>query len=118
MQLKQLMRLAELDRQIRKGNTGNATMLSQKLHISRRQLYNYLDELRNLGILIKYCRQKKTFYYDEACKLTINCKFEFLDNQYTINLLGGKNNLCNLITQTTDNFALSNYHKAELRIRL
>ena len=117
MKLNLLIRLKELDKHIKKGNTGNAECLSKKIGISRKQLYNYLEELTDIGISIKYCRKHKNFYYEQECKLTIECKIEFLDVSDTINLFGGrKMSLCNEATQTLNNFASANYHNTKLRI--
>ena len=44
-------------------NTGTPEELSQKLHVSKRQLYNLVDEFRAMGASIKYSRESKTYYY-------------------------------------------------------
>ena len=44
-------------------NTGTPEELSQKLHVSKRQLYNLLDEFKAMGASIKYSRENKTYYY-------------------------------------------------------
>ena len=43
--------------------------LAQKLHVSKRQLYNLVDEFRAMGASIKYSRESKTYYYtnDKKC---------------------------------------------------
>ena len=40
-----------------------AEELAQKLHVSKRQLYNLVDEFRAMGASIKYSRESKTYYY-------------------------------------------------------
>lgn len=44
-------------------NTGTPEELSQKLHVSKRQLYNLIDEFKAMGASIKYNRESKTYYY-------------------------------------------------------
>lgn len=44
-------------------NTGTPEEFAMKLHVSKRQLYNLLDELRGLGASISYSRKSKTYYY-------------------------------------------------------
>lgn len=44
-------------------NTGTTEELSQKLHVSKRQLYNLVDECRTMGVSIKYSRESKTLLY-------------------------------------------------------
>ena len=41
-------------------NTGTPEELAQKLHVSKRQLYNLVDEFRAMGASIKYSRESKT----------------------------------------------------------
>ncbi len=41
-------------------NTGTPVELSQKLHVSKRQLNNLVDECRAMGVSIKYSRESKT----------------------------------------------------------
>ena len=50
-------------------NTGTPEELAQKLHVSKRQLYNLVDEFRAMGASIKYSRESKTYYYtnDKKC---------------------------------------------------
>ena len=44
-------------------NTGTPEELAQKLHVSKRQLYNLVDEFRAMGASIKYSRESKTLLY-------------------------------------------------------
>lgn len=50
-------------------NTRTPEELAQKLHVSKRQLYNLVDEFRAMGASIKYSRESKTYYYtnDKKC---------------------------------------------------
>lgn len=49
---------------IEKKNTGCAKELATKLGISRRTLFNYLDVIKDQGNNIKYCRYRKTYYFE------------------------------------------------------
>lgn len=53
------------------GNTGTPEEFANKLHVSKRQLFNLLDELRGLGASIKYSRYKKTYYYETSFDLKV-----------------------------------------------
>jgi predicted DNA-binding transcriptional regulator YafY len=39
--------------------TGNTEEFANKIGLSRRMLFNYLDDLRDMGLEIEYCRKKK-----------------------------------------------------------
>lgn len=44
-------------------NTGTAQELAVKLGISRRTVSEYLSDLKSEGYMIKYDRQRRTFYF-------------------------------------------------------
>ena len=59
-------------------NTGTPEELAQKLHVSKRQLYNLVDEFRAMGASIKYSRESKTYYYTNDKK----CHFSAKESTY------------------------------------
>ncbi len=64
--------LNSLHRLIKMCYTGSPDELAHKLHISKRHLYNVLDELRALGAKIDYSRSVYTFYYTNSFELHLN----------------------------------------------
>jgi predicted DNA-binding transcriptional regulator YafY len=42
--------------------TGSADEFAYRIGISRRMLFNYLDDLKDMGLEIEYCRKRKTYY--------------------------------------------------------
>ena len=46
-------------------HTGCADELADKLGISRRTFFNYLEILRDEGKVIKFSRNRKTYYYED-----------------------------------------------------
>jgi len=58
-------RIAKIDRLIQQQNTGNSHQLASTLGIARCTLFKYLNDMKELGAPIEYCRQKNTFYYRE-----------------------------------------------------
>jgi len=81
--------LKRMDQLIRLESTGDATCFSEKLGISRRQLYYYIDELRDLGLPLAYDRYQKTFYYETRCRLKIEIKILNLEENEFRELKGG-----------------------------
>lgn len=63
MGLGYLRKLTKLDRLIRMRLTGSPDQLAVLLGVSRRNLYSYLNDLKEMGAEIGYCRKRKTFYY-------------------------------------------------------
>jgi hypothetical protein len=56
--------LEYLKNSIEKENTGSTIEIASKLGISRRTLFNYLDILKYQDYNIKFCRYRKTYYFD------------------------------------------------------
>ena len=70
--LSQLDRYTRLHLLIRRAATGSAPELATKLGISERQVYNYLQELRDMGLPIAYDNFRATHHY------TRSVRFEFI----------------------------------------
>lgn len=77
--INEIHRLNTLHQLIRMCNTGSPDELAHRLHISKRHLYNVLDDLRALGAKIDYSRSDYTFYYTNSFELHLNLQVEFLD---------------------------------------
>lgn len=58
-------KLEYLKHLIEKENTGCARELACRLGISRRTLFNYLDIFKDQGNNIKFCRYRKTYYFED-----------------------------------------------------
>ncbi len=60
-----ILRYQQLHQLIEKSGTGTAKQLAQKLGITERQVYYYLQELREMGLPIAYdtIRQNCSFFY-------------------------------------------------------
>lgn len=84
-------RLRKLDRLhhlVRRKGTGNAEELSQRLQVCQRTIYQLLDDLRELGASIEYCRKRRSYFY------TQDVEFHFtalINNQGKGGIKGGKN---------------------------
>ena len=69
--LKYIDRINKIHSFINSEKTGTPEAFAKKLYLSRRQMYNELEFLKNLNAQIKYCKKKETFYY------TTNFEFSF-----------------------------------------
>jgi hypothetical protein len=82
--------MERMDQLIRFENTGDSNEFSEKLGISRRQLYYFVEELKVLGLPLSYDRKLKTFYYEKDCMLKIEISIKELGDSELRNYGGGK----------------------------
>lgn len=71
-----LKHLQRIDYLIRIKGTGSARELADKLGISRRNVYYYLDLMKNHGAPIRFCHSRQSFYYDEEGTFLIHFAFK------------------------------------------
>lgn len=84
--LKEIYLMERLFCLIRRKATGNVTELSLKLEISERSVYRRIQDLRDIGIPVKYCNHQKTYYFEE------DVKYEFrimVGNEDLLKIKGG-----------------------------
>lgn len=60
-----LTKLDSLQYLIENENTGTAEELAKKMKLSRRSLFYYFDVLKDRGFNIKFCRHRKTYFFDK-----------------------------------------------------
>ncbi|MDP4207206.1 MAG: HTH domain-containing protein [Bacteroidota bacterium] len=76
---KYLNRIKLLDQLIRQQNTGTPKELALKLGLGERQVYNLIEELKEMGTPVQYSRCLKTYYYEHPVKLNINFYVEHVE---------------------------------------
>jgi len=95
MALKEILKLAELDRLLHRGYTGDAKQLARQVGVSRSTLFNLFEELKEIGAEIGYDSQNHTYYYKKEIKIIFAVGREF-DNYLMINdirnIIGGFRN--------------------------
>lgn len=57
-------RIERLEQLIRLKATGTPDQLAERLGVSRRTVFNLIENLRQMGKDIKYDAHRKTYYYD------------------------------------------------------
>lgn len=72
MLIRYINRIKQVDRLIRTKSTGPADEFACKLQISKRQVYNIIDEFKSFGLCISYNRNLRSFVYDRPYKLDIS----------------------------------------------
>ncbi|GHT21775.1 hypothetical protein FACS189430_02420 [Bacteroidia bacterium] len=57
------LKLESLKKYIGQEKTGSAKKLAEKLGVTRRTVFNYLEFLRIQGMKIRYSKEKDTYYF-------------------------------------------------------
>lgn len=87
---KLLNRFDYLNYLIRTRKTGTPRQLAEKLGISPRAWYNIRDELVNdLGVPLRYCAHRKTYYYEHDGDLIFEFRRRKLPDDDLEKLSGG-----------------------------
>lgn len=60
--LKYLRRYQKMQKLILNERTGSAEEFAFRLGLSRRMLFEYLDDMRDMGMDIRYSRRRRTYY--------------------------------------------------------
>ena len=60
-----LERTRRLDTLIRKRATGSPSALARRFEVSEATVYRWLQELKEFGLPVKYCRRRKTYLYEK-----------------------------------------------------
>lgn len=69
--LKYIERMKRMDHLIRRKSTGNAKEFAQKLGMSPSQIKEEIKQMRQLGARIKFDRERKTYVYENNCRLIL-----------------------------------------------
>lgn len=87
--IEQLERLQRISQQIKAECTGTPEEFANCLHISRRQLYEYIGFIKDLGIDVSYSKHRKTFYLCNGHELNITCSIKVVSKNDALKINGG-----------------------------
>jgi predicted DNA-binding transcriptional regulator YafY len=88
--IKQIERLQLLNKLIREQRTGSPEELAERLGISRRQLYVYLEYLKDMGVDIQFSRRMNSFVFACQKQIRIDWRFEILEPAEVKKVVGGR----------------------------
>ena len=103
----QIERLQLLHKLIDKEHTGTPDEFAKLLQISRRQLYNLIEELGQFGVEIKYNRVRQTFYFIHPLIFNVKVQIRPLTDEEMLKNNGGASIIfipCKIIAQSYLNF--------------
>jgi predicted DNA-binding transcriptional regulator YafY len=89
--VRQIERLQLLNKLVKEQRTGKPEELADRMGISRRQLYSYLEFLKDQGVEINFSRKLNSFIYTCDQNLEIAFRFRVLDMESSRDIQGGEN---------------------------
>lgn len=89
--IKQIERLQLLSKLVGEKRTGSPKELAQRLSLSRRQLYSYLEFMKDYGMDIAYSRKANSFLINNGKKIKIDLQFQVMDEKANGEISGGIN---------------------------
>ena len=87
--IEQLERLKYIHQLIEKQETGTAEEFAKKLHISKRQLHNILENLKLMAAPIEYDAKQKTYFYSKQCEINFSFDIKVLNDDGMRKINGG-----------------------------
>ncbi len=86
--IEQLRLLERLDQLIRLKATGTPKQLARRIQMSERKLYRLIQELKDLGFPIEYCKACQCYQYTEEVKLQVEIQ---IADEAMVKIKGGQN---------------------------
>lgn len=87
--LEQLERLQRMNQLIKNERTGTPEEFAGKLGISRRQLYSYIESIKDMGADIGYSKNRRTFYFCNGHEVEISYSFKIISKELSKTTNGG-----------------------------
>jgi hypothetical protein len=87
--IKKVQKMEQLHKLILNEFRGSAKDYAEKLRISRGSLFNYLEDLKQAGAVISYCRNSNCFTYVNQFELELRVYSQAV-NSIELNSSGGK----------------------------
>lgn len=85
-QLERIQRIIEL---IKYEKTGTPCEFADYVQISKRQLFSYLENFREMGVQIEYSKPRKTYYFPNGYELELSYSFKVISDENTKEIFGG-----------------------------
>lgn len=89
--IKQIERIKRIHKLISSEKTGTPSVFAKKLSLSRSQLYNELDMIKELDAPLKYCKKRESFYYETSFELILNFSLKTIKDDELKEIFGGSN---------------------------
>lgn len=87
--IRQIERMQVLNKLIREQRTGSPEELADRLGLSRRQLYAYLEYMKDHGLNICFSRKLNSFIFCDEKEMRIDLRIEVLKQSEICQIQGG-----------------------------
>jgi hypothetical protein len=87
--IKQIERIKKIHLLISSEKTGTPSVFARKLCLSRSQLYNELDMIKELDAPLKYCKKRESFYYETSFELILDYSLKIIVEDESRQIFGG-----------------------------
>jgi len=87
---KYFLRLKLTDSLIRKRSTGNPACLAKKLNLSKSGTEKFIQEMKEEGFPISYCKKRKCYFYRQEGKMAEKLFVEEMEKVDLKKVMGGK----------------------------
>ena len=87
--LKQIERLRKLHQLIKHEKTGTPKELARKFHVSERQVYLILDQLREMEAPVRYNRRINSYYYEGPFDLSVSISVKVMQGDKLLHIYAG-----------------------------
>ncbi|MFH6992696.1 hypothetical protein [Flavobacterium sp. FlaQc-48] len=71
------------------GKTGTPIAFAKQLSLSRSQLYNELELIKELDGPLRYCKKRQTFYYETSFELVLIFSLKTITDHELKEIFGG-----------------------------
>jgi DNA-binding transcriptional regulator GbsR (MarR family) len=71
--------------------TGSPKEFAHRLGISERHLYRFIEQLKDVGIKIAFCKQRNSYYFENDA--FVRFSMSVIENGHERKIVGGKNYL-------------------------
>lgn len=87
--IEQLERIQQIIKLIKYEKTGTPEEFANHLHISKRRLYEHLDDFRAMGAQVNYSKQRNTYYFSNGHELELNYSLKVISKEKVKEIFGG-----------------------------
>jgi len=108
---KYIERIQFVDKLIGKKATGNINVLARKLNLSKSGTEKFINEMKEVGFPITYCRKRKTYVYEQEGKMVEKLFFEEMERDELKKITGGKTFFHLFLHRNYSRFSENNFVK-------
>ena len=81
--------MSRINQLIKLKATGSPEALAERLGVSKRQIHRYIEDLKDMGLKIGYCKRRKTYYTEDDAFLKF--KASIVEDGQERKIMGGEN---------------------------